>query len=120
MTTGVVPSDAVAFYAADIGETRLIAAGAASVAVAGRLPPGRWLVQVKPSDATAITWLQVGKYNASTALVATAGVGPKKIPVGPAILALEFVVRENYNDALAAICSAGTADVWLTLVSRRA
>ena len=117
--------DDLAFYAADIGETRLVSADALSnqqtTDADGALVPGRWLVQVFPTDSAAKVWVGFGKFVAAVVLSSPVGPGKQRIPCsGKTIIAFETNVLKGYSDRAVARTTVGTAEVYLTLISRRA
>lgn len=121
MGTGSIPSDQIAYYAADLGETRVLAVTTASSALTEQLAPGRYLLQLIPSDDTAVTWVCAGAWDPTTPKTATAAAGKQRVPLsGKTIVTFEYNVRRGYNDALAAIASAGTANLYVTRISRDA
>lgn len=109
------------FYKASIEETRVLSATAASQQFAGgSLNAGRWLLQVIPSADTVLVWVKLGSSTVLAGVVtATAGAGAKQMPLcTKTIIAVEFWVSGVFNDAApAVICSAGTAECYLTRVS---
>lgn len=114
--------DDIAFYAADIGETRALSAAAGSPTQfsgsSGPLAPGRYLIQaVNLSVPSAEVWIGFGKFGEAVDLAAVPG--RRRIPLVPGggLLAVETHVRKGDSDQIAAITSAGTATVYVTLVS---
>ena len=113
--------DDIAFFQADIGETRLLAAISGSATqlptAGGALPPGRYLIQATDiSDAGALVWVGVGAFGTTISL--TAAAGHRRIPLSSgAILAIETNVRKGDSDQIAVRTSAGTANVFISLVS---
>ncbi len=123
MSDGHRVTDDIAFYAADIGDTIVLAASAAGaqtpdVGAAGALPPGRYLVQARNlSVATAVVWVHVGSWVTAVPIVLTVGAGRRRVPLSAEVPAIEFHVRKNDSDRIGAITSSGTADVWITRIS---
>lgn len=109
------------FYKASIEETRVLSATAASSQFAGgSLNAGRWLLQVIPSADTVVVWVKLGSSAISAGVVTVVpGAGAKQMPLSSkTIIAVEFWVSGTSNDAApAVICSAGTAECYLTRVS---
>jgi len=113
---GADAKDEEHFFDAAAEDTVLLQPTVASVQLGAALKPSRYVIQVIPSDPTAIVWICFGPYG--TSLTATTGAGAKRIPLGSRILVtFEFNTRTGINDTVAAICSAGTADVWITDIS---
>ncbi len=108
------------FYKASIAETRLVlnATVASSQFAGGQLTPGRWLLQVIPSADTVLVWVKLGTFSAGVVTATILG-DAKQMPLSQkTIVAIEFYVNNNFNDAApAVICSAGTAACYLTRVS---
>ena len=108
------------FYKASIEETRVLSATAASQQFAGgSLNAGRWLLQVIPSADTVLVWVKLGTSVGGGVVTATPVAGAKQMPLcTKTIIAVEFWVSGVFNDAApAVICSAGTAECYLTRVS---
>ncbi len=118
--------DDIAFYAADIGITFHLSATSGSPVqttdAEGPLPEGRYIIQaLNISTDSALVWIGFGAFEQSTTLALTAGVGTRRIPLSAGgLIAVETNILKGYSDRVAAITSAGAADVYLTLVSRTA
>jgi len=116
--------DDLAFYHADIGETRgpLQANAVAPVQFAdvlGPLSPGRYLIQVTDLGGSGrqFVWVGMGAYGSTIPLTASAGL--QRFPFSSGgLIALEVNVRRGYNDQVAAITTSSTADVYVSKVSR--
>jgi hypothetical protein len=124
MGTAQRGDDAIAFYAASLGRTtKLSAVAAASTQttdVDGALPSGRYLIQIlNVVPATAIVWVKAGPFEVGVVVTAEAGV--PSFPLSrEAIIAIEFNVVKKDSDRIAVRTSAGTADVYITRISRGA
>lgn len=117
-----IPNPQSAFFNASIEETRpvLAATTASAQFTGGTLTPGRWLLQVVPSDPAAFVWVALGSSRVGGGVVTATIVGAaKQMPLcSSTITAVEFLVAGGFNDAApAVICSAGTATCYLTRVS---
>jgi hypothetical protein len=110
--------DDIAFFARDLGFTQVIAAGVAASQRAdaeGPLEPGAYLVHIANLVGATTVWIKTGKFG--TVIPVTAAV--PSFPMSPSTVSQrEFVVVKGYNDQVAAITDAGTANVYLTKVSR--
>jgi len=112
-------TDDLAFFAADLGETKVIAASnvAAQLStVQGKLPAGRYLVHIADlSDPNAKVWIRLGKFGDTVPVAAAVPSFPMSLST---IAAIEYTAREGHSDQIAAVTSAGTANVYVTRVSR--
>lgn len=112
----------IAFYQADIGETRALLvtiAGEELVEEEGPLTPGRYLLQFFQTSGapSAICWVHVGAW-AEGDISPTAGSGPQRIPLSAqSIIGVEYHVIEGYNDRVAAIMTVGAGTLYMTRVS---
>lgn len=108
------------FYKASIAETYAVlnATTVSSQFAGGALTPGRWLLQVIPSADTVVVWVKLGAASGGALTATTAGAA-KQMPLSQkTLIAIEFNVNNNFNDAPpAVICSAGTAVCYLTRIS---
>lgn len=122
MTKGARADDVIAFYAAELGITRKLACGVASAQLPdseGALSPGRYLLQIADLSApTAKVYVRGRPYIAAGTVTAVASVPDFPLHLS-GLVAFEFNVRKGYNDRIAAITTAGTANLFITLVSRR-
>lgn len=114
--------DDIAFFAADIGYTRLLdltTTIAFPPDAEGPLPPFRYLVQVLDMSAGATCWVHFTKFEKTDQpVVATPGAaGDQRIPL-KALAAFEVNVRKGYNDRIGALVSTGTGKIAITAVSR--
>jgi hypothetical protein len=113
--------DDIAFFAADLGETRELSAtttGAQTTDTDGALEPGRYLIQIVDATAGAIVWIIRGRFERGAPLSLSAGPGPARIPLSTqALVAIETHVREGDSDRIGAITNTGVATVYLTRVS---
>ena len=121
-TASVRGDDAVAFYAALLGATTLLAAGVVASQTPdadGPLQPGKYLVQVADIAGGGTTWLKMVPFVKGNVEVLAAGV--PAFPMKPG-LALSFTVNvlKGVNDRVVAVTSAGTSNVYLTRISRDA
>jgi len=117
--------DDIYFFAAAVEQTRLLAASVVSAQIpdaGGPLTPGRYLIQVlNQTDASALVWIKFGAFATGVVLTATTRPGEKKMPLtASGIFAIELHVLKGDSDRIAAITTAGTADVYITRVSRGA
>lgn len=117
--------DDIAFFAAAIEETRLIAASPASASFPdadGALVPGRYLIQILGASASSVVvWIQMGKFEKGVPLTASVGPGLKRVPLSPSgIIAIEVNVVKEDNDRIAVVTAGGTASVYITRISRGA
>jgi hypothetical protein len=117
--------DAIAFYAADIGETRelaVTAAGIQSPDAEGALTKGRWLIQAYDfSTPNVVVWISSGPFVKGSPLTLTTGPGARRVPLSPrTLVAIETNVVKGASDRIGAITTAGTVTLWLTRISRGA
>lgn len=117
--------DAIAFYAADLGETRALAAttsGDQTTDVDGALVPGRYLIQiVNVSDSAAIVWIHAGAFEKGKPITLAAGPGRRRAPLSTqSVVAIETNVLKGDSDRIGAITTVGTATVYVTRISRGA
>lgn len=115
--------DTVDFYGASLEDTRLVNAtvsGDQTTDGDGPLTPGKYLVQVfNISDSAALIWILVGPFVPSSPISLAASPGARRIPLSAqALVAMEFNVIAGINDRLGAITTVGTAEVYLTHMSR--
>lgn len=112
----------IAFYEADIGETRVLNVSTAFTETAdedGPLIPGRYLVQLMDSAPTNLKcWVHVGPFEAGETLGGVAAPGRRRIPLSrQAAVAVELNVQTGHNDRIGGITSAGSATLYVTRVS---
>lgn len=111
--------DDIAAFAAVVGFTRKIQATTAGVQDSdanGPLSPGRYLIQAI-FNGNAIIWISFGKFEKGVTIDM-----PNDVPAFPlsnsVLIAIEFHVRKGVDDRIGARTSTGTADVYITKVSR--
>ena len=117
--------DAIAFYAADIGDTLELAAStvlAQTSDLQGPLKPGRYLIQaINWSDTTVVVWVTVGAWEKGSSLTLTATAGRRRVPLSSGgVVAFETNILKGDSDRLAVITNTGSATVYVTRVSRGA
>ena len=106
----------------DVGvvQPRLAVAQAQRPDNALALPPGRYVLHIADvSSDGAKVWVAMGKFAKSVTLVVVASV-PHFPMSATGIIAIEVNIRKGDNDQIAAITSAGTANLYITQVSRAA
>jgi hypothetical protein len=120
---GVRGEDLAAFFAAELGRTRKLALTVASAQTPdteGALPPGRYLLQIADlSSASAKVFIRARPFVAGDTVTAVADAPDFPLHLA-GLVAIEFHVRKGYNDRIAAILTAGTGNLFITEVSRRA
>jgi hypothetical protein len=118
--------DDIAFYAADIGDTALLSASVTPAQLSdahGPLPSGRYIIQVVNLSGTGkqLVWVGQGPFVPGGVMAIAAAPGKDRIPLSQqALVAIETNVVKGFSDRIAAVTSGGTAEVYITRVSREA
>jgi hypothetical protein len=123
MSTGAVRGDdAVAFYAAKLGPTTLLASGVAAAQTPdadGALVPGRYLVQIANIVGAGVTWIKMVPFVKGQTETLAVGVPAFPMQAG-GVTSFTVNVLLNVNDRVVSVTSAGTSNVYLTRISRDA
>jgi hypothetical protein len=117
--------DATAFYAADLGETRALAASTIinqNTDVQGAFTPGRYLIQaLGMNNPNTLVWIIVGAFVAGSPLTGSAVPGLRRFPLSArGMVAIETNILKGDSDRIAVITSVGTATVYVSRISRGA
>lgn len=113
-------ADDVAYFAADLGLTRLIAVSTVPAQLAtadGPLAPGRYAVFIDDCVGLGKAWVRTGPWNGGAVLPVTAGIPWFPMCQGGLVF-VEFHVRQGVNDQIAVVSSVGTANLYITGISR--
>lgn len=113
--------DDIAFYAADLGPTRRLSVSTTPAQLPdedGPLLPGRYVLFVDDMDASFTkAWVRLGAFIKGAVLPVQADV-PWFPLSATGLVFIEFHVREKVNDRVAAVTGAGTANLYISLISR--
>lgn len=117
--------DDIAFFAADVGYTYVMALSTALTtlpAALGALVPGRYLIQIGGLSAGAVAWVHFDKFQDDPPNIVTpTGAGPQRVPImSSSVVAIETHAVKGYSDRLSAILTSGSAVLYATRVSRDA
>ncbi len=116
--------DDIAFYAATIGATRLLAvADVASQTTDddGAFPPGRYLLHIGNVGVGSTIWVAMGEFVKGGGLISIAASVPHFPMTQTGVAGIEVNILKGDNDRIAAVASpAGSANLFITLISRGA
>lgn len=114
--------DAIAFFAADVEETRALSLSTSSAQIPdvdGPLPPGRYMLLLRDTDVSDWTWIKFGKFVTGGTITATVGPGADKLPLSrQAIIGFEINITPGRNDRIAAINESGGGTLYMIRISR--
>ena len=117
--------DAQHYFAANLGRTRRLVAGAVAVQIEdvdGKLVAGRYLLHIAGLSSNATLWVATGPFKKGVSLPVVADV--PFFPMSPSgILAIEINVRPGYNDQVSVIAAGGgspAGNLYITQISRGA
>lgn len=114
--------DAIAFFAADVEETRALTLSTSSNQVSdvdGALPPGRYLLLLRDVGVSDWTWIQFGRFVKGGTVTATVGPGVNKLPLSrQSMIGFEINIVSGENDRIAAINESGGGTLYMIRISR--
>ena len=122
MGDGARAGDEVGFFAAAIEVTRSLSLSTTSVQLTdaqGPLAPGRYVIQLRPASSAEIwCWVHAGPFIKGDVITATTGEGRNRFPLSNAgLIAIEFHVRRDVNDRIAAVLESGSGTLYISKVS---